>query len=368
MLELLINTAYAQSNNDNPDGYKSLTDALGELFVGFQYFIIAMVVVVLAFIIAYITTRFIVKNIQSQDNTSSEELKIIIRRTIFFAIVLLGLVIALSIMGVEMMAFMGAMGFGIGFAMKDLLANFIAGYVILSGKKFRIGDLVLVNGNFGYISEMESRTTQIRTLVGTTVVVPNSDMMTNFVENYTANAYRCILIETFVHYHTHLPEAVRIMIEAAKRHPKIVAAPESKVYVTKFGSSGIGLQLRTWMESTTPWFQTKSEIIQNIKYDFDRHGITIPYNMTTLSIDRYDTSLQKAFETTLPDTANTWDKPIITDDEMLTFKGMEFYNPGITKNKEVAQDLPPEFKRKMPTFTDQQKKEDSAEGQNPLIG
>lgn len=232
----------------------------------------------------------------------SEELLILIERIVFASIVTLGFVISMGILNINLVTLLAALGVGIGFAFKDLFANFIAGVVILTQKKFKIGDLIKVRGMIGTITEIESRSTQLRSIDGTLLVVPNSEMLTEVVENYTAHSFRRITFQVAVHYATPLDLAVSTALAAVQKNNDVMPQPAPQVFVSEFAESSIALEVRFWVDSEVRnnWWIIQSEIIKEIKKDFDGAGIVIPFPIRTLALDPYDANVGKVLEKVVP--------------------------------------------------------------------
>jgi small-conductance mechanosensitive channel len=190
-----------------------------------------------------------------------------------------------------MVAFLGV---GIGFALKDLLSNFIAGIMNLTQKKFKIGDTIKIGDILGKIIEIETRTTQIKSFDGTLLVIPNAQMITAIIENFSAHEMRRVSFEVGVHYSTPLHESIELAIASVKKHRKVMPEPATNVIATEFGDSAIILKVLFWVESTASWLQIKSEVIQQLKLDFDAAGVEIPFPIRTLTLDANDNNLMQA--------------------------------------------------------------------------
>ena len=305
----LFRNAFAQATTPPKSSLQTVadgtTDAFGETLFELKDFFLnivlaiprffgAVVVFVLSIWFARFMTRVILARFTSRAaDEINEEVLILLERTIYSIIVVLGGLAALQIMGInDIMQIVGFFGLGLGFAFKDLLATFIAGVVILTQKKFKLGDVVQVADQLGTITQIESRTTQLRTFNGTELIIPNADMLTSVVQNYTVNSFRRITFDVGVHYNDDLKKCVETARNAAAAHPAVVREPATDVIVTSFDDSAINLTVRFWVESVDNWWMIKSEIIQAVKLAFDAEGITIPFPIRTLALDSYDGPLQ----------------------------------------------------------------------------
>ena len=279
----------------------------------FQEFLL-WVVAIFAFLL-FLVLASVIKNIVVQRAIANakyeihEELLVLLGRAVYFTVVIVGAVVSFHIVGINFGAIIGFLAVGIGFAFKDLIANIIAGVVILTQKKIKIGDLIKINKKIGKIIEIDVRTTHLKTLDGVLLIVPNAQLLTNAIENFTANTFRRICLQVGIHYSTPLADAIKLTLEVVKQNPKIVQEPATQVLATEFSDHAIILDVRFWVESRmTNWFQVQSELIQAIKIAYDKAGITIPFPIRTIAVDEFDRNLFKALK--LPENRSSEVKPI----------------------------------------------------------
>lgn len=287
---MFIQTAWAASQSSGEEsGFWSMI--LSHLWI----WCLAIFLFFLSFIVAGVVRKIIMNRVRKSSGIGMhEEVLLLVERSIYFGVMIVMMVISFQIVGVDLTWVLGAMSVGLGFAFKDILANFIGGVVILTQQKLKIGDLIKVGDKMGRITTIDARTTQIKSLDGTEVIIPNSDMVTDVVQNFTANEFRRISLEVGVHYATPLDQAVGVTLNAVKKNDSVIAEPNAEVLCKKFDDSAILLEVRFWIESSDNWWTIKSHIIQQIKSDFDEAGITIPFPIRTLALDSYDGNLKKA--------------------------------------------------------------------------
>ena len=252
----------------------------------------ALIVLAVSVILAKFVTKIVLFRLSKRD--LNREILILIGRMITYGIVFLGIISATEIVGFNLGALIAFLGVGIGFALKDILSNFIAGIMILTQKKFKIGDTVKIGDIIGKITEIETRTTQIKSFDGTLLIIPNAQMITAVIESFSANEFRRIKFDVGVHYATPLQESIQLAIASAQKHKKVMPEPKTNVVATEFGDSAINLEVQFWVESDAPWVQIRSEVIQRLKLDFDAAEIEIPYPITTLAMDDNDNNLMQA--------------------------------------------------------------------------
>ncbi len=249
----------------------------------------AIIVIIASVILAKFVTGIVMLRLSKKD--LNREVLILVGRMISYSIIFLGIIAATEIVGLNLGSLVAFLGVGIGFALKDLLSNFIAGIMILTQKKFKIGDTIKMGDISGKIIEIETRTTQIKSFDGTLLIIPNAQMITAVIENFSANEMRRVKFDVGVSYDTPLQESIQLAIASVKKHQKVMPEPVTNVIATEFGDSAINLNVLFWVESDTPWVQVKSEAIQQLKLDFDAAGIEIPFPIRTLTWDSSDDNL-----------------------------------------------------------------------------
>ena len=279
-----------QVKDDTSDqGLQLINNLIGKI----DDFIVAAVVVVGTFMLASAVKKSVVNRLLHRGGNLNNEVIILIERLVQWTIVGIGLVIALSFIGIDLAIALAPLSFGIGFAFKDIISNFIGGVMILSENRFKIGDFIKVGDKIGSIQEMSVRSTVLKSLDGTVFIIPNGELLTSITQNFSSNAQRRVTIEIGVHYETPLDQVLSITKEVVTQHPDVIPNPETVVIATGFGDSAITLEARFWVETSGDWVKTKSEVIQAIQKRYAQAGIIIPFPMRTLTIDRYDGAFQK---------------------------------------------------------------------------
>ncbi len=287
---MFIETAWAAA--DQASGEEG--GVFANLWGHFWPWFVALIIFASSFVIAALIRKVLMSRIRKHETIGShKELLLLIERAIYFGVLMVMIVISFQVVGIDVAWILGAMSVGLGFAFKDILANFLGGIVILTQQKLKIGDLIKIGDRMGHITEIDVRTTQIKGLDGTEHIIPNSDMMTDVVQNFTINEFRRISVVVGVHYATPLDKAINVSLAAVKKHESVVVSPSPEVICTEFDDSSINLEVRFWIESSEKWLLVRSHIIQQIKLDFDKAGITIPFPIRTLSVDDYDANIKK---------------------------------------------------------------------------
>lgn len=258
--------------------------------------IAGFIVVILSIFVAKVA-KSIVKNKLEEKGVGEEhkELQILGGRIASTTVLILGVMVGLKIAGIDLTTIIAAVAFGIGFALKDLIMNFLAGVMILISRHFTIGDFISVGGTIGKVEEIQSRVTILKAIDGTRVIVPNAQMFKKQVTSFTSNPFRKITLEVGVDYRHKLENVVKICMDSLKHTKGVLLQPKPSVVVAGFGENAIELKIKAWVSSTGGWIKIKSELAKNVKSRFDKYGITIPWPIRTIAQDKDSPIEEKDF-------------------------------------------------------------------------
>jgi small-conductance mechanosensitive channel len=175
----------------------------------------------------------------------------------------------------------------IGFAMQDVIKNFVAGVFIYTDKPFRIGDWIEWDDNRGIVEDISLRVTRVRTFDNELLTVPNSQLTDGVIKNPVAKDKLRLKFVFGIGYDDDIDAATDIIVEEAESHPEILDEPEPTVRLTELADSYVGLQSRIWISnpSRADWVRTRAEYVKNVKQRFDEAGIEIPFPQRDLSGD-----------------------------------------------------------------------------------
>ncbi|WP_394327615.1 mechanosensitive ion channel family protein [Halogranum rubrum] len=173
----------------------------------------------------------------------------------------------------------------IGFAMQDVIANFVAGVFIFTDRPFRIGDWIEWDGNSGIVEDISFRVTRVRTFDNELLTVPNSQLTDGVVKNPVAKNKLRLKFVFGIGYGDDIDKATDIIVEEAERHPDILDEPEPSVRLNELADSYVGLQSRFWISnpSRADFVKTRAEYVKSVKERFDAEDIEIPFPQRDLS-------------------------------------------------------------------------------------
>jgi len=173
----------------------------------------------------------------------------------------------------------------IGFAMQDVLKNFVGGVFIYTDQPFRIGDWIEWDGNSGVVEDISLRVSRVRTFDNELLTVPNSQLTDGVIKNLVAKDKLRLKFVFGIGYDDDIDEATEIILEEARNREEIMDDPEPTVRLTELADSYVGLQSRIWIArpSRADWVRTRAEYVKTVKERFDEAGINIPYPQRDLS-------------------------------------------------------------------------------------
>lgn len=203
------------------------------------------------------------------------------------AVVAVAVAATIAGFGVVLAAFAtlgGALALAVGFAAKDLIANFVAGIFIIRDEPFEVGDWIEWNGNSGVVREIELRVTKLDTFDNEMVTVPNNDLASTAVVNNVANDQRRVSVDFGIGYGDDIEQAREAIIEEGANISGVLEDPAPSAPVTALGDSAVVFSGRVWIDpKETSAGATRAAYLEAVKERFDAEGIDMPYPNTELS-------------------------------------------------------------------------------------
>jgi len=172
----------------------------------------------------------------------------------------------------------------IGFALQDVIKNFVAGVFIYTDQPFRIGDWIEWDGNSGVVEDISLRVSRVRTFDNELLTVPNSQLTDDVIKNPVAKETLRLKFLFGISYDDDIDHASEIIVEEAENHEEIIEDPAPSVRLTELGDSFVGLQARIWVESPSraDFVKIRGEYVTAVKQRFDAEDITIPFPNRTI--------------------------------------------------------------------------------------
>jgi small conductance mechanosensitive channel len=203
-----------------------------------------------------------------------------------WAIIILAAVLALEQVDFDLTAFLagiGIIGFTVGFAIQDVSKNFIAGILLLLQQPFDIGDSIEVGGFSGKVMVVDLRATEMRTFDGRHVLIPNADVYTQPIVNFTRADKRRISFDIGVAYDSDLEKVKRTALEAIQGLDGLLQDPAPNVYYHSFNPSTIDFTIYYWVDtSKSDPLIGQDQGVEAINAAFAQAGIEMPYPIQTV--------------------------------------------------------------------------------------
>lgn len=237
----------------------------------------AAIVFVIGWWLSKILSRIIVKMIKK---ANVDEIVVDFIETVLNIVLkVLVVIMTVSKLGVDttsLVAVLTTAGATIVLGLKDSASGVVSGITILFSKPFAKGDVIEVNGYIGKVLEIQLLYTILLTLDNKRVVVPNNELASSTIINYSFMDTRRIELSIDVHYDTDVEKAKRVISHVVESHPLTLKDPEPFVRVEEYRDSSIGIAVRVWVDNDN-FVNVKADILENIMKAFIKEGIEMPY-------------------------------------------------------------------------------------------
>ena len=244
-----------------------------------------LVIFLLFWVLARLTSRLVRK--LAERARSDEALRDLLVPLTRFAVLAVGLLMALDQMGFEvssLLAGVGIAGLAVGLAAQETMANVFAGFTILWDHPYRIGDTVTMAGNQGQVSEIGLRSTRIRTFDQREVILPNREIIHQPIVNHSRSPAMRIDAPVQVAYGVPMDRVREVLLAAARRELPVLESPEAQVVVTALGESGVAVELRVWVADPLLPASSRFLLLEVTKRALEEAGIEIPLPQRTVRI------------------------------------------------------------------------------------
>ena len=218
--------------------------------------------------------------------------RISIKRLLHYVLISTGFLLAISSFGFDLTRLtimLSALGVGIGFGLQSVVNNFVSGLILLFERPVRVGDYIELNGNWCEIKKIGLRATTVQTFDQADVIIPNADLVSNQVTNWTlGNRSARLIIPVGVAYGSDVPLVIETLKACADPYPMVAEKPEPQVLFMSFGESSLDFELRVWVLDVDARLTALSELHEEIDRRFREANIEIAFPQRDLHFRTLD--------------------------------------------------------------------------------
>jgi len=253
------------------------------LIKGIPNLLTALGIVVVSIYLARVLSRVLKRVLKARE--APEGVSHLLAQLAYGAVIVFGVITALQRFFdvTAFLAGLGILGFTVGFALQDVMKNFAAGVILLIQQPFHVDEFIGVSGFDGTVLEIDLRATEMRALDGRIVNIPNADILSSPIINYTRANRRRIELPVGVGYGTDTEVARRVVLECIQNVPGYIAEPAPLIGFSNFGDSALELNTYFWIDtSKTNPIAAKDAAFSLVKNALDKQGIDIPFPIRTV--------------------------------------------------------------------------------------
>jgi small-conductance mechanosensitive channel len=261
--------------------------SIGEFSLSLQMVLLVLLVLYLTMLISWIVQSFIESQIFYQKRID-RGIRDAVKKLTHYILILIGFLVAMSMAGIDLKnltILAGAFGIGIGFGLQGIVNNFISGLILLFERPVKVGDTIVVGETTGVINHIGMRSTVVETWDRSEIIVPNSQMISEKVTNWTlSSCVARVVLPVGVKYGTDMQKVISLLESIAAEHELVVDDPQPSAVFTGFGNSSIDFQLRAWIEDVDNRLKVRSALGVAIDKAFREHKIEIPFPQRDLHL------------------------------------------------------------------------------------
>lgn len=266
------------------------------LKITFGNFCLAVLLFSLILSISWLVRSILDVNFYPKRNIESG-VAISINRLIYYSFIVIAIAVAMGVLGISIQSLMvviGALGVGIGFGLQNIVNNFASGLILLFERSIKVGDIIVVNGTWGTVKHLGLRATIIQTFANAEMIVPNSDLVSSTVNNWTmTNRQTRFTVKVGVAYGTDTKLVKDVLLKIASNHSNVLKEPAPSVVFTEFGDSSLNFELRCWVKDISSMWKTQDEIMYEVDNEFKNNNISIPFPQRDLYIKEMPSSMKE---------------------------------------------------------------------------
>ena len=216
-------------------------------------------------------------------------LQVLLAKVIRVFLIFISFLVAMSTIGLDLSSFAllgGAIGVGIGFGLQKVVSNLVSGLILLLDRSIKPGDVIEIDDTYGWINSLRARYASIITRDGKEHLIPNEDLITNRVVNWSFSDKNIrVRVPVGISYDSDPRQAMKLCVDAALSSGRVLNDPEPRCLVRGFGDNSVDLELRFWINDPSNGVgNARSEVLLSIWDRFQEAGISIPFPQRDLHL------------------------------------------------------------------------------------
>jgi potassium efflux system protein len=198
---------------------------------------------------------------------------------VHYTVLVIGILFALTVVGIDLSQYAvlgGAIGVGLGFGLQNIFNNFVSGIILLFERPIKVGDVIQVDTNVGTVEKIGIRASLLRLSNGSEYILPNGNLISNPVTNWTfSDRRRVIDLPVVVAAKAESQRVLALLVETVKAHPLVLKDPPPHALLTAVGGATLNFEVRVWISSTENWLQARSDLALAISAALARENIPL---------------------------------------------------------------------------------------------
>jgi potassium efflux system protein len=267
---------------------------LGSQRISIGLVIISVGILYGAFLASWMVQKVLIDEVLARRRVETG-VRVSIARLVHYVFIFIGFVLALLTLGFEftkLTIILSALGIGIGFGLQSIVNNLVSGLILLFERPVRVGDFIELSGKWAEIKKIGLRATTVQTFDQADVIIPNADLVSTQVVNWTlSNRLVRLIIPVGVAYGSDIPLVMESLLASAKDNSKIAGTPAPQVLFLNFGESALEIELRVWVLDADNRLIVSSELHQEIDRRFREAKIEISFPQRDLHLRSVDESV-----------------------------------------------------------------------------
>jgi potassium efflux system protein len=219
-----------------------------------------------------------------------------IAATLHYIILILAGLIALNLLGfplTNLALVFGALGVGVGFGLQNIVNNFLSGLILLFERPIKVGDMLVIDGQWGLVKEIRVRSTIFETFDRYVLVIPNSELVSGKVLNWThyGAGINRLTLKVGVSYGSDVRQVTQLLTEICRANPRVVAEPPPQIFFQAYGDSSLDFTIWVFLQTPGDRIPATHELNSAIFEAFNEHGIEIPFPQRDLHLKEWPQAL-----------------------------------------------------------------------------